>query len=229
MHNSPRPPLRDDDYLADNGAKGGLMSTIYLMRHGAIIQQHPRRFIGQTDFPLTEEGRAQARLWRAPLADLDLSAVVASDLSRCQETAAIVLNGRDIPVRLEPRLREINLGAWEGLTVDEVRERFPGDYERRGHDLTGCRPEGGEGFGDVQARAVAAIGELAAIGGNVLVVAHGGVNRTILCHALGLDLSRLFRLGQDYCRLNILHVTETLWRVDAVNVAPVPSWRFPGP
>lgn len=205
------------------------MGMLYLMRHGAIIQQKPRRFIGQTDFPLTEAGRAQAKLWREPLAGVEFAAAVSSDLSRCLETAALVLGGRDIAVRPEPRLREINLGSWEGLTVDAVKERFPGAYERRGNDLTGFCPEGGESFADVQGRAVAAVSELAAIPGNVLVVAHGGVNRTVLCHALGLDLTHLFRLGQDYCRLNILDVAGDAWRVDAVNAAPVVPWRFPGP
>lgn len=208
------------------------MGVVYLMRHGAIIQQKPRRFIGQTDFPLTDEGRAQAKLWQEPLADVPFEAVVASDLARCLETAAIVLTGRDIPVRPEPRLREINLGQWEGLTVDEVKARFPGDYERRGNDLPHCRPKDGEGFADVQARAVAALRQAADTPGNVLVVAHGGVNRTLLCHALGLDLSHLFRLAQDYCRLNILRIDQAggeAWSVEAVNSAPVPPWRFPGP
>ncbi|MEA4856000.1 MAG: histidine phosphatase family protein [Solidesulfovibrio sp.] len=205
------------------------MSTVYLLRHGAIFQRRPRRFVGQTDFPLTDEGRAQAALWREPLAEVPFAAAVASDLSRCLETAAIVLSGRDIPVRPEPRLREINLGQWEGLTVEEVKERFPGDYERRGQDLAHCRPRDGEGFADVQARAVAAVRELAALDGNVLVVAHGGVNRVLLCHALGLDVSHIFRLGQDYCRLNILAIDGEHWRVDAVNCAPMAPWRFPGP
>lgn len=205
------------------------MSTIYLMRHGAILQQSPRRFVGQTDFPLIPEGREQAKLWREPLGAVEFAAAVSSDLTRCLETASLVLEGRDIPVRPEPRLREINLGVWEGMTVDAVRERFPGAYERRGEDLTGFCPEGGESFVAVQERAVAAVRELAAISGNVLVVAHGGVNRTLLCHALGLDLSHLFRLGQDYCRLNMLAINDDVWRVDAVNVAPVVPWRFPGP
>jgi len=205
------------------------MTTIYLLRHGAIEQFSPRRFIGQADFPLTEAGRGQARLWQGVLADVPFSLAVISDLSRCRETAAIVLAGRDVPVRHEPRLREIRLGTWEGLTSDEVCSRYPGAYERRGHDLTGFRPDGGENFADVQARAVAVLGELAGVGGNVLVVAHGGVNRTILCHILGIDLSRLFRLGQDYCRLNLLTLDDDLWSVDAVNLAPVPPWRFPGP
>lgn len=205
------------------------MSTLYLMRHAAIVQHAPRRFIGQADHPLTEEGRCQAMLWCEVLADVPFAAVVASDLARCRETAAIVLGGRDLPIRPEPRLREIALGAFEGLTVEEVRCRFPGAYERRGCDIAGFCPQGGESFADVQARAVAAVAELAPLPGNVLVVAHGGVNRAILCHALGLDLSRLFRLGQDYCRLNILDLGPDCWRVDAVNLAPLPPWRFPGP
>jgi len=199
------------------------------MRHGAIVQQHPRRFIGQTDHPLLPEGRVQATLWQEALADVPFAAAVASDLSRCRETAAIVLAGRGLTVRPEPRLREIHLGAWEGLTVEEVHARFPGAYERRGCDLVGFRPDGGESFADVQARAVAALCALADIPGNVLVVAHGGVNRTLLCHALGLDLAHLFRLGQDYCRLNLLELYPDCWRVDAVNLAPMPPWRFPGP
>lgn len=205
------------------------MSTIYLMRHGAIVQRHPRRFVGQTDFPLTEEGRVQAALWRENLADLPFTAAVTSDLCRCRETAAIVLADRDVPVRSDPRLREILLGGWEGLTVEEVHERFPGAYERRGCDLSGFRPEGGESFAEVQQRALAAIAELADLPGNVLVVAHGGVNRTILCHALDIPLEHLFRLGQQYCGLNILTPLPDCWRVDAVNLAPVPPWRFPGP
>lgn len=205
------------------------MSTVFLMRHGAIVQRDPRRFIGQTDLPLTGEGRTQAGLWREALADVPFVAALASDLSRCLETASIVLAGRGLSARPEPRLREVDLGAWENLTVEEVQERFPGAYERRGDDLTGFAPEGGESFADVQARAVAALGELAGLEGNVLVVAHGGVNRSLLCHALGLDLTRLFRLEQGYCRLNILKITPELWRVQAVNLAPVPPWRFPGP
>jgi len=205
------------------------MSTIYLMRHGAILQRHPRRFVGQTDFPLTEEGRVQAALWRENLADLPFTAAVTSDLCRCRETAAIVLADRDVPVRNDPRLREILLGGWEGLTVEEVHERFPGAYERRGCDLSGFRPEGGESFAEVQQRALAVIAELADLPGNVLVVAHGGVNRTILCHALDIPLEHLFRLGQQYCGLNILSPLPDCWHVDAVNLAPVPPWRFPGP
>lgn len=205
------------------------MSTVYLMRHGAILQRHPRRFVGQTDFPLIEEGRVQAALWRESLADLPFTAAVTSDLTRCRETAAIVLDGRDVPVRCDPRLREILLGGWEGLTVEEVHEQFPGAYERRGCDLSGFHPQGGESFFDVQKRALAAIDELADLPGNVLVVAHGGVNRTLLCHALGVPLDHLFRLGQQYCGLNILSVAHDCWRVEAVNLSPVPPWRFPGP
>jgi len=205
------------------------MSTLFLLRHGAIIQQNPRRFIGQTDHPLTEEGVKQAELWRDVLADVPFTAAVTSDLCRCRETAAIVLAGRDIPIRPEPRLREIALGEFEGLTVEEVRCRYPGAYERRGCDIAGFCAKGGESFADVQQRAVAAVAELALLPGNVLAVAHGGVNRTILCHALGIDLSRLFRLGQDYCRLNLLDLGPDCWRVDGINLAPVPPWRFPGP
>ncbi|MHC1790883.1 histidine phosphatase family protein [Solidesulfovibrio sp.] len=205
------------------------MSTLFLLRHGAIAQYEPRRFIGQTDHPLTEEGRRQAELWREALAGVPFEAVAVSDLCRCRETAAIILRGREGDIRCDPRLREIALGEFEGLTVDDVQARFPGAYERRGCDIAGFRPVGGESFADVQTRAVAAVSELAHLCGNVLVVAHGGVNRAILCHALGLDLAHLFRLGQDYCRLNLLDLEPDCWRVTGVNLAPGLPWQFPGP
>jgi probable phosphoglycerate mutase len=112
-----------------------------------------------------------------------------------------------------PLLREIALGSWEGLTVDEVRERHPGQYEQRGADLAGFRPAGGESFADVQARAVRFLESLGPLTGDVLAVAHGGFNRTLLCHVLGRDLSGLFSLAQEYCCVNVLHREHGRWAV----------------
>jgi len=202
-------------------------STLLLLRHGEIPQASPTRFVGQRDLPLTERGQAQAKAWSQHLAALPLAHAWCSDLVRCRDTAALALAGTGIKPTSLPTLREIHLGGWEGLTKDEVQQRFPGEFEQRGLDLAHTIPSGGESFAQAQRRFLAALQHIRAqasaqaSAGPVLVVAHGGVIRAALCHILGLRLDSLFRLGQDYCGLNILHVGahgET--SAQAMNLAP---------
>lgn len=196
--------------------------TLLLLRHGEITQSSPTRFVGQQDLPLTEHGRAQASAWNPALAALPLASAWCSDLSRCRDTAALALAGTGIDATPLPGLREIHLGGWQGLTLEQVRARFPGEHERRGADMAHVIPSGGESFAQAQQRFWTALQAIAAQStGLGLVVAHGGVIRTALCRALGLRLDSLFRLGQDYCGLNILHFpTHGAPCVQAMNLAP---------
>jgi len=180
-------------------------ATVLLLRHGEIEQAEPRRFVGQRDLPLTE--REQARAWSPVLAKLPLAGAWCSDLSRCRETAELALAGSGLSVKDLPGLREINLGQWEGLTTEEVRLRFPGEFERRGADLAGVAPAGGEIFRQAQERGWAALnGILADRTGLLVVEAHAGINRALLCRILGMPLGNLFQLGQDNGSMNILKI-----------------------
>lgn len=233
--------------------------VLLLLRHGQIVQNHDgRRFVGCSEIPLDDTGKAQARAAGVALADLGraglaLRHVYSSDLSRSVDTAQICLNSAmecalsgvagglaPCPEALRlPELREICLGDWQGLDKEQVEARFPGQLERRGADLAGCRPPGGESFTDLSARVLPALDRLARSALDdgsrlALVVAHGGVNRAILCAALGLPLSQALRLPQDYACLNILiwRPDGLIWRpeglaVRAVNLAPqtlAPGW-----
>lgn len=194
---------------------------MWLVRHGALPQVFPRRFVGQSDLALSDQGREQAVGLASALSGIPFESAVSSDLARCLETARIILAGRDVPFRIEAGLREIRLGEWEGLTVAEVRKRFPGHYEARGEDIAGFRPQGGESFRDVRMRAVAALEAVVRTSrGEVLVVAHGGVNRCLLCHFLGMPLGHLFRLGQEYACLNLLDFSGDIPTVAGVNIRP---------
>jgi probable phosphoglycerate mutase len=192
--------------------------VVYLIRHGEITQSVPRRFVGRTDLPLTEKGCGQFAAVAEYLTGRGVARLMCSPLSRCVQSAGIV--GRVLGLEFEtvPDLKEIDLGAWEGLTVDEVRERFPGRYEARGSNLAGFRPPGGESFADVQRRAWPAFdAAVAETDGPLAIVAHGGVNRTLLCHILGMPLENLFRLGQHYACINILHADDGAFRVAVMN------------
>lgn len=195
------------------------MSEVYLIRHGEITQSAPRRFVGRTDLPLTDAGCEQMVGVGRFLTCRGVARLLCSPLARCVESACIVGQALGLVPETMPDLREIGLGAWEGLTVDEVRERFPGRYEARGRNLAGFRPPGGESFADVQRRAWPVF-ELATADADepLAIVAHGGVNRVLLCRILGMPLENLFRLDQHYACINILHAGEGEFRVTVMNL-----------
>ena len=193
------------------------MSAIYLIRHGEIPQSAPRRFVGQTDLPLTDRGRAQREAVAAFLQGRGVGRLLCSPLSRCMESARIVGAALGLEPEVVPDLREICLGSWEGLTVEEVRERFPGRYEARGRNIAGFRPPGGESFADLQRRAWPAFETASESPVPLAIVAHGGVNRVLLCRILGMPLEHLLRLDQDYACTNILHADDGGWRLAVMN------------
>jgi len=193
--------------------------TIYLMRHGDSRQDDIKRYIGQADLPLNREGLSQAASWRAALTDIHLERIFCSDLSRSLETARIIANGKDVPLQPMHKLREINLGAWDGLSFDDVRTLYPKEYERRGASMVTYRPPGGECFADLAARVIPLFVELVAgSSGNLLIVGHSGVNMVIICHILGMPLENLFRIRQDYGCMNIIECVNTSLSLDRINM-----------
>jgi len=195
--------------------------TLYLMCHGDSRQDDVRRYIGQTDLLLNQTGVEQAKYWQRRLSSVSLYRIYCSNLVRSLETARIIAQDREIPVRPLPELREINLGAWEGLSVTEVRQRFPGEYERRGEDFPDYRPPDGESFSDLRRRIVPVFERIVSeMEGNVLIVGHAGVNRTILCHVLGMPLANLFRLEQQPGSLSIIVRKGTTFRLRGINILP---------
>jgi len=193
-------------------------TRIYLLRHGQIEQSEPRRFIGQRDLPLTSDGEAQAGEMAKILATIRFSRIFSSPLIRAVQTAAIIAAGQTQPVTTIPELAEISLGRWEGLSVEEVRLRFPGQYEQRGNDLAHFRPPDGESFTDLARRAFPCLTRLADNNpGPLLIVAHSGINRVLLSKIQNLPLADLLRIDQDYCGLNIISRENGCWRVDAIN------------
>lgn len=195
------------------------MSTVYLIRHGEISQARPRRFIGRQDLPLTDKGREQMARLAEYLATRSIARMLTSPLARCVESAAILCTRLRLDGFEEaPGLCEIGLGAWEDLTVDQVRRDFPGDFEARGRDLTGFRPPGGESFADLLGRAWPVFQSVATEKDErVAIVAHAGVNRVLLCHILEMELGNLFRLGQDYGCVNTVRHDTSGYRVENIN------------
>ena len=192
---------------------------IFLLRHGAIDNPPPRRFLGRSDLPLNADGVRQARDLARWMGVLPFRRVCASPLSRAVETAALVSGRPAAAIERVETLVEIDLGAWEGLSLAEVQVRFPGEYEQRGQDLAAYRTPGGESFSEVADRACPALADLARdMPGPLLVVAHMGVNRAVLSRLLGRPLAHLLDIPQAYAAVNVLCAGPLGLEVAAVNL-----------
>jgi alpha-ribazole phosphatase len=198
-------------------------TRIFLLRHGEINPGPGPTFVGQRDLPLTEEGIRQAEWWRAALKEIEFSAVYCSDLQRCVQTAQIVAGPGRPPLEYTPQFREIRLGEWEGVPVNEIRTRFPDDWRDRYANLGRYVVPGGESFADLGARVIPMFEKLAAASkGDVLITAHSGVNRVILCHTLGAPVDNIIRISQDYACLNVIVYEGASPHVQAMNLRPGP-------
>lgn len=205
--------------MADSGQK------VFLLRHGEVQGAgREKRFIGQTDVPLSNRGRHQAKCWRQWLAGVPLDRIMASDLTRCTQTAHILAADRSVSVEALSGLREILLGQWDGMSFRGVKDRWPDAFEKRGLDLARFRPPGGESFQDLQQRVVPvfekAVHQATA---PLLIVAHAGVNRAILCHIQGIQIDELFSIDQSYAAMNLIDHHDGRYRVHALNLQPDPE------
>jgi probable phosphoglycerate mutase len=162
------------------------VTRLHLVRHGETEWNRELRWQGHSDPPLNEHGRSQARRLAAALARTPFTAVYSSDLRRASETAEIVAAQLGLPVHLDPRLREIDVGSWAGFTLAELEVRFPEAVAR--WKQTGEHAwEDGESYEDMFTRAREAIAAIAARndGADVLVVSHGGPIRALKALAAG--------------------------------------------
>jgi broad specificity phosphatase PhoE len=157
-------------------------TTFYLVRHGESEANAAHRFAGQSDSPLTERGRQQAEAVADMLTAVQFDRIVTSDLSRTRDTAEIIARRQGTPIEVLPQLREIDVGERTGTPFDEAR------------GLPNWRDDGfvawpgGETLQEVLARVLGVVERLTheSPGKTVLVVGHGGINRILISHFLGI-------------------------------------------
>ena len=184
-----------------------------------MVGAETRRFIGHLDVPLSPLGIAQLDALSGRLSGVPFDAIYCSDLERTRHSAEILASPhRLVPVQ-DPALREFAMGEWDGLTAEQIRGRDAGAFETWMADVGRFQFPGGESLPDLIARAVPAFEALVTrhAGRTVAVVAHGGSNRAILCHALGLGPERLLALGQDYAALSVLDRIAGRWTLRLLN------------
>ena len=162
--------------------------TFTFLRHGESVGNAEERFQGQSDFPLTDTGRVQARSlaerWSKEQVKFDLA--VTSPLVRAKETAEIITSKLNVPLELDPIWMERDNGAMSGLTREEVVKLFPEPDFRTPYDSFG---ESGEGDWELFLRAGKAVHELLKRPpGKYLIVTHGGLLNKVMYALLGIPV-----------------------------------------
>jgi broad specificity phosphatase PhoE len=189
-------------------------TTFYFVRHGESEGNAARVFTGQTDSPLTARGREQAEAVALELANVKFDRIVSSDLSRTRDTAEVIAKRNGMSVEVMPELREIDVGDRTGKTFDETRG-LP-----NWNDDGFVEWPGGETLDRVLARTLGAIERLTREnpGKTILIVGHGGVNRILLSHFLGL-LPKLDHSPAGNTSISVVHTDGKTHTVERLFVA----------
>ncbi len=151
------------------------MTDLLLVRHGLSEWNLVGRWQGRADIPLAAEGEEQARLARPAVAPLGITAIVHSGMRRTERTAQVLAEGLDLPIEVEPGLKEYDVGEWSGLTRPEIEARWPGALDAWFQGRLPATP-GGESRDAFADRLLDAVRRVALThpGGTVLCVSHGG-------------------------------------------------------
>ncbi len=188
--------------LADEGHQ-----LIVLVRHGQTQWNTEGRFMGRADIPLNTTGAQQALALAELLSPIPLAAAWSSPRQRATQTAALLLAGRELPLRVDERLAELDQGELEGQRIADMLPRYPAFFSAWQEDPAHVRVPGGESMAHCQARGIAALREIAAAtppGPPALVVSHNMLIRAVLCDVLALPMRRFRDLDQRNTSFNLI-------------------------
>ena len=195
------------------------MTKIILIRHGQTLWNVERKIQGHSNVELAPEGIAQAKLLAKNFPIENISAIYSSDLNRAKVTAEIVAERFNLSVQTEKNLREANWGDWEGKKLTEIEKFDPINYERFFRNPEEVQIANAETFAQLKARAFSTLKKIIAAhpDENIVIVAHGAINRTILCSILEIPLKNLWSLTQFNTAVNILRFDDGYFTVELIN------------
>ena len=182
---------------------------IYLVRHGETDWNQAGLLQGQTDIALNAQGLEQAREASERLKEVPFEIAFCSPLIRAKRTAETIIGDRKITLTTDERLRELNFGPWEGVDIRTIKDAASQPFTNPGSYIP---PEGAESFAQLYKRSGEFVDQvLLPLEGTyetVLVVAHGGVNRSILNPVLNIPVDDFWRMHMGNCATAILDCTD---------------------
>jgi len=210
-----------------------MVTTLYLVRHGETEGSEAKRYKGSIDVPMSKNGIEQIKKTSTFISaevTSALTAIYCSPLSRALKSAEIIAEPNGLQPVETPELRERSFGIWEGMTFTEIKEKYPAEFGAWANDPLRYSPIEGESTITVKDRVIPSLTRILEShkGENIAVVAHGGVNRIILCHFLGIPMENIFRVEQDYAAVNIIELWDKYPVVKLLNgggIGQEKKWR----
>lgn len=197
------------------------VTALLLIRHCEPAAWAQKVCHGTLDVPLSDDGVIQARSIGDHLRESRLDVVYASPLGRAVATASAVAASHGLAPVLREDLAEIDFGAFEGRTFDEIAASHPDTYARWMRAPASVRFPGGESFDDLRRRAISEVTRILREheGGSVAAVTHGGIIRAVLADILGVDGGTIFRIGQSWGGMSLVEWVGDEPIVRYINVA----------
>jgi broad specificity phosphatase PhoE len=195
------------------------MTEVFLVRHGQTEWNAQLLFRGRKDIPLNERGRGEARAIAEALSDRSIDAVYTSPLTRAVETARPIATVFELEVQTVQGLIDISYGAWEGLTHEEARKRYPDQYNQwdKRPDLVSF-PRG-ETLDAVKERSFGTFKDIVHGNANkaIAIISHRVVNKVLLCAVLGLSNAHFWEIRQDTGCINIVECRPDRFVLSVMN------------
>ncbi len=197
---------------------------LFLFRHTQTVNTVDGifRYNGHCDVDATIDGLKIFYFYKDILADQNIRAIYSSDLIRAIKGGKILSELLQIPLYTSYELREIKQGVWEGLSYDEIMDRYPDEAKMKFADYVNFRVEGAENLIDASVRVNSFIERLYKKhkGEAVTIVAHGGINTLIILKALNMELKDFFRIKQDFGCMNEIDYFDDFSKLLKLNYTP---------
>lgn len=181
--------------------------NVFIVRH-CQPQFHERTGIclGKKDISLSVNGRMGAKVLADYLSDKMINHVFSSPLKRAQETTLIITDDR---FNIRNDFSELDMGIWDGLSFDEIRQKYPKEYEERGNDLENYIVQGGESMRMCKLRTMRELHRtINETDGNLLIVTHAGVIRTIISSVAKISIKETFEYKIGYGSITLININN---------------------
>lgn len=182
------------------------MTRLYLVRHGETEWNRASKVQGSTDIELSREGIKQARLLAEKLTGEDIDLIYSSSLKRALGTAEIAAGCLSRKIVKSEKYHEICLGPWEGMTINEIKEKYGEHFRIYREDPANFRLPGAETFIELAERTYNAILEIVNRhkGKNILLVSHGTAIKAAIIKILGIDIANYTKFRIDNASISII-------------------------
>lgn len=195
------------------------MTRLYLVRHGETDLNEKGCYYGWTDCKLTQKGIHQAMLLHHAFEDINISAAISSDLIRAIDTAEIICSEKNIEIRRDERLREMNFGAWEGMHYKDIMSLYKECFESWAEDWQNTAPLQGESFAGMRERVIECINQIVEEqrDKDILIVAHQGALRIIITYLLDISSDKIWSFFFEHGAYSVLTLQDNNWVIQNIN------------